>query len=392
MDQLVKGVIDLMKENIATIPLIKAFNAKDECPFCNLEREAEQHAVSFILGSAYMEDDIREKTDATGFCRHHFKMMYDYGNRLGNALILSTHLKKLNQELAKEMSDFAPGKSSLLKRMKRTDATAEHEPQTALGAWISKKTTDCYVCDHFRKIYGRYLDTFFDLYLKNEEFRQLFEESKGFCLPHFGDLIETAENKLNDAQKREFYPKAFALMQENMERLQKEEEKLKKEIGNIHISFRLNKEGRPETYLNDVNVEDKIRSMSVSSKVSPISALDFVRKEMVAQQQSMGAKKGIVMDGRDIGTTVFPNAELKIFVTATPEIRARRRYDELKAKGQEASFDEILENVKQRDYIDQHRDVSPLRKADDALLLDNTNLTIAQQKEWLFDQFNKVTN
>ena len=169
-------------------------------------------------------------------------------------------------------------------------------------------------------------------------------------------------------------------------------EKLKKEIGNIHISFRLNKEGRPETYLNDVNVEDKIRSMSVSSKVSRISALDFVRKEMVAQQQSMGAKKGIVMDGRDIGTTVFPNAELKIFVTATPEIRARRRYDELKAKGQEASFDEILENVKQRDYIDQHRDVSPLRKADDALLLDNTNLTIAQQKEWLFDQFNKVTN
>ena len=102
-------------------------------------------------------------------------------------------------------------------------------------------------------------------------------------------------------------------------------EKLKKEIGNIHISFRLNKEGRPETYLNDVNVEDKIRSMSVSSKVSPISALDFVRKEMVAQQQSMGAKKGIVMDGRDIGTTVFPNAELKIFVTATPEIRARLR-------------------------------------------------------------------
>ena len=169
-------------------------------------------------------------------------------------------------------------------------------------------------------------------------------------------------------------------------------EKLKKEIGNIHISFRLNKEGRPETYLNDVNVEDKIRSMSVSSKVSPISALDFVRKEMVAQQQSMGAKKGIVMDGRDIGTTVFPNAELKIFVTATPEIRARRRYDELKAKGQEASFDEILENVKQRDYIDQHRDVSPLRKADDALLLDNTKLTSAQQKEWLFDQFNKVTN
>ena len=125
-------------------------------------------------------------------------------------------------------------------------------------------------------------------------------------------------------------------------------EKLKKEIKNIRISFQLNKEtGRPDTYLNGVNVENKIRSMEVSSKVSPISTLDFVREEMVAQQQAMGKEKGIVMDGRDIGTTVFPDAELKIFVTATPEIRAQRRYDELKAKGQEASFDEILENVKQ---------------------------------------------
>lgn len=169
-------------------------------------------------------------------------------------------------------------------------------------------------------------------------------------------------------------------------------ERLKQEIKNIRISFKMNpKSGRPDTYLNDVNVEDKIRTMEVSSKVSPISALDFVREEMVAQQQSMGKEKGIVMDGRDIGTTVFPDAELKIFVTATPEIRAQRRFDELKAKGQEASFDEILENVKQRDYIDQHRDVSPLRQADDALLLDNTDLTIEQQKEWLFDQFSHVT-
>ena len=169
-------------------------------------------------------------------------------------------------------------------------------------------------------------------------------------------------------------------------------EKLRKEIRNIRISFRLNPAtGRPDTYLNGVNVENRIRTMEVSSKVSPISALNFVRTEMVAQQQAMGKEKGIVMDGRDIGTTVFPEAELKIFVTATPEIRAQRRYDELKAKGQEASFDEILENVKQRDYIDQHRDVSPLRKAEDALLLDNTNLTIEQQKEWLFEQFNKVS-
>lgn len=169
-------------------------------------------------------------------------------------------------------------------------------------------------------------------------------------------------------------------------------EKLKQDIKNIRISFKLNPEtGRPDTHLNGVNVESKIRSMEVSSKVSLISALDFVREAMVTQQQVMGKEKGIVMDGRDIGTTVFPDAELKIFVTASAEVRAQRRYDELKAKGQETDFDEILKNVKQRDHIDQHREVSPLRKAEDALLLDNTNLTIEQQKKWLFEQFNKVT-
>ena len=168
-------------------------------------------------------------------------------------------------------------------------------------------------------------------------------------------------------------------------------EKLKEQIKDIHISFRLNPDtGRPDTYLNGENVENKIRTMDVSSHVSPIAALGFVREAMVAQQQEMGKAKGIVMDGRDIGTTVFPDAELKIFVTASPEIRAQRRYDELKAKGQEASFDEILENVKQRDHIDQNREVSPLRKADDALLLDNSQMTISQQKEWLSEQFNRV--
>jgi cytidylate kinase len=168
-------------------------------------------------------------------------------------------------------------------------------------------------------------------------------------------------------------------------------EKLKQHIDDIHISFRIDPEtGRPNTYLNGVNVENKIRTMEVSSKVSPISALGFVREAMVAQQQEMGKAKGIVMDGRDIGTTVFPDAELKIFVTASPEIRAQRRYDELKAKGQEASFEEILENVKQRDHIDQTREVSPLKKADDALLLDNSHLTIAEQKEWLTAEYQKA--
>lgn len=170
-------------------------------------------------------------------------------------------------------------------------------------------------------------------------------------------------------------------------------ERLKNEIGNIHITFRLNPQtGRPDTYLNGVNVENKIRTMEVSSKVSPISTLDFVREKMVEQQQAMGQEKGIIMDGRDIGTTVFPDAELKIFVTATPEIRAKRRFDELKAKGQEAGFDDILENVKQRDFIDQNREVSPLRQADDALMLDNSELTVEEQKKWLLEQFNKVVS
>ncbi|MEG1685502.1 MAG: (d)CMP kinase [Bacteroides sp.] len=170
-----------------------------------------------------------------------------------------------------------------------------------------------------------------------------------------------------------------------------DEAALELQMPNIHISFRLDsKTLRPITYLNNINVESKIRTMEVSSKVSPISTLSFVRKAMVSLQQQMGCKKGIVMDGRDIGTTVFPNAELKIFVTASAEVRAQRRFDELKSKGQESDFECILENVKQRDYIDQNRDVSPLRKASDALLLDNTNLTIAEQKQWLMEQYQKA--
>ena len=169
------------------------------------------------------------------------------------------------------------------------------------------------------------------------------------------------------------------------------EEELQAQMKDINISFQLNKEtGRPETYLNGENVENEIRTMEVSSHVSPIATLSFVRKALVEQQQRMGAEKGIVMDGRDIGTVVFPNAELKIFVTASAEVRAQRRYDELKAKGMEADFADILKNVQERDYIDSHRETSPLRKADDALELDNSQLTIAEQKQWLYDQYLKA--
>ena len=156
----------------------------------------------------------------------------------------------------------------------------------------------------------------------------------------------------------------------------------------IRITFKLNKEtGRPDTYLNGELVEKYIRTMEVSSKVSPIAALPFVRKALVEQQQMMGREKGIVMDGRDIGTAVFPDAELKVFVTASAEVRAQRRYDELKAKGMEADYASILKNVEERDYIDSHREVSPLRKADDAVELDNSHMTIAEQKQWLMEKF-----
>ena len=158
----------------------------------------------------------------------------------------------------------------------------------------------------------------------------------------------------------------------------------------IRITFRLNAEGRPETYLNGECIEKEIRGMAVSSRVSLIATIGFVREAMVALQQQMGKDKGIVMDGRDIGTTVFPDAELKVFVTASAEVRAQRRYDELKAKGEEASYESILENVKERDRIDSGRAISPLRKADDAILLDNSAMTIPEQKAWLMERFNEV--
>jgi len=166
------------------------------------------------------------------------------------------------------------------------------------------------------------------------------------------------------------------------------QDELREQMSNIKVSFRFNAEtGRPDAYLNGELVENVIRTIEVSSKVSKIAAVPFVREAMVAQQREMGKEKGVVMDGRDIGTTVFPDAELKIFVTASAEVRAQRRFDELKAKGMPADYDDILKNVQERDYIDSHREVSPLRQAPDAILLDNSNMTIPEQQEWLYNQF-----
>lgn len=162
---------------------------------------------------------------------------------------------------------------------------------------------------------------------------------------------------------------------------------LEQQMNKINITFKFNKTAeRPDTYLNNELVENDIRTLEVSNHVSQIAAVPFVREAMVAQQQRMGKDKGVVMDGRDIGTTVFPEAELKVFVTASAEVRAQRRYDELKEKGMPADFNDILKNVQERDYIDSHREVSPLRKAPDAIELDNSHMTIAEQSAWLMEQ------
>ena len=168
-----------------------------------------------------------------------------------------------------------------------------------------------------------------------------------------------------------------------------DEESLRRELPQIKISFG-HENGQQYTILNGENVERQIRGMEVSGNVSPISAIGFVREAMVELQREMGRKGAIIMDGRDIGTTVFPNAELKIFVTASDEIRARRRYDELAMKGENPVYEDVLKNVRERDYIDSHRAVSPLRKADDAIVLDNSDLTLDQQDQWLMEQYLKA--
>lgn len=164
-------------------------------------------------------------------------------------------------------------------------------------------------------------------------------------------------------------------------------------LPHIHITFKANEQGRSETYLNGVNVEQEIRSMRVSGKVSIIAALGFVRRDMVRQQQAMGRDKGIVMDGRDIGTVVFPDAEMKVFVTADAAVRAQRRFDELRGKGDTTTtFEEVLANVTERDRIDTTRAESPLRQAEDALVLDNSHMTVEEQDCWLMDTFNRIAS
>ena len=160
----------------------------------------------------------------------------------------------------------------------------------------------------------------------------------------------------------------------------------------IKLHFQFNPEiGFAEMYLNEMNVEKEIRTIEVSNFVSKIAEVSEVRSKLVEQQQEMGNKKGIVMDGRDIGTVVFPDAELKVFMNASPETRARRRFDELQSKGQKVTFEAVLKNVQERDHIDTHRDDSPLVKADDAIEIDNSSLTREEQFNVVLELVEKGT-
>ena len=181
----------------------------------------------------------------------------------------------------------------------------------------------------------------------------------------------------------------FALQNGWMNDEEINETELKNHISEIKITFKTNESGLQETYLNGENVENEIRTLRAANGASRVSTIGFVRREMVRQQQAMGTEKGVVMDGRDIGTVVFPDADLKIYLTASPEVRAQRRFDELKAKGETVNYDDVLANVKKRDFRDSNRAESPLYKASDAIEIDNSNLSLEEQRELLKTLFHQ---
>lgn len=207
-----------MKEQIHTIPINDALENAGECPFCYIERRTEEHCMNFVLGhgASYMEADIREMTDKEGFCRAHYKKMFDYGNALGNAWILKTHYRKMIDEMNKEFKDFKPGKSikkSLFAKPALSDSS------NSIVSWIREKESTCFICDSVQNTFDAYLKTFFEMYRKDETTRKKFFETKGVCLSHFAVLMEGADQYLKPAEQEEFYEKFLPLMAENMERI-----------------------------------------------------------------------------------------------------------------------------------------------------------------------------
>ena len=200
-----------MKEKLYTIPLNDAVNANDECPLCNVKRSLEQDAIDFVVGpgASYMEADIREDTDNIGFCKHHFQMMYEYGNSLGNALILKTHMAKVKADLKKEMEKFRPAKYSMF-------AKAE---ESNIEKYLRELEGKCYVCNYYKDTYKRYIDTFFYLYENDPDFVQKIKNGKGFCLHHMNDLVSAASKHLGNSKSKEFFEMLFDVEENNLDRI-----------------------------------------------------------------------------------------------------------------------------------------------------------------------------
>ena len=207
-----------MKEKLYTIPLNDAVNANDECPFCYVERELEHDQLDFVLGAcaSYMEADVREMTDNEGFCRRHFKDMFNYGNNLGNAWILKTHYMKLRNDFAKETRNYKPQKISISNKLLKKSTC------NPISDWLKKREESCYICKRNKEIFDRYIDTFFILYKQDPAFRDKISGGKGFCLTHFNVLLENAELKMNDVEREEFFNMLFKLMDTNLERMQED--------------------------------------------------------------------------------------------------------------------------------------------------------------------------
>lgn len=203
-----------MKEKLYTIPVNDAVNANDECPICNAERSLEEDAIEYAIGpgASYMESDIREMTDKTGFCRRHFQMMYKYGNSLGNALILTSHVHKVSEDIKKEMKNYRGAKGGLFSK----GGTSNVEE------YINSLTGKCFVCDYYRDTYKRYIATFFYLYENDTEFREKIKSGKGFCLPHMGELLHEAPGYLKGKLLDDFTSELFEIQSRNLDRIEED--------------------------------------------------------------------------------------------------------------------------------------------------------------------------
>ena len=206
-----------MKEKLYTIDLNDAVQSDDECLFCWLERKLDQSTIEFVLGSSYMESDIREKTDQQGFCRSHTKIMYDYGNALGNAWILKSRLEYVRKHLKTQSDNYKPQKSGWF------GASRKSGPEgNAVSSWIRSQESHCYVCARTRETYERMLGTFVYMLKQDEKFGSLLEASGGFCVHHFADVVDICESSLSDKEKEVWMPKLFRLMEKNLERVQED--------------------------------------------------------------------------------------------------------------------------------------------------------------------------